>query len=91
MLIEAIVKSNCQWLLFVIDNQTRAIASMVEASEYICAGRDVVLVVKDVDKGTQIASDTIGITQAKDLNRGRAYLVDVGMNTLYTIYLCIYS
>merc|ERR1719181_175194 len=41
--IEAEAKESAEVLLFVIDAQTRALASIVEASEYICRGRHVVL------------------------------------------------
>ena len=47
-------KQSSDYLLFVIDEQTRAIASIVEATEYCVVGREVILVVVDVGPGTVI-------------------------------------
>jgi hypothetical protein len=71
--IEAEAKAKANTLLFVIDRQTRAIASILEATEMICTNRDVVLVIQD------IADNTYGIKEGelKDLNRARAYLRDL--------------
>ena len=80
VLIEAIIKQNCEILLFVIDSETRAIASMIEAAEYICSGRDVVLVVKDMPQSVgeaKVNNETLGPQQVADLNRGRSYVTDV--------------
>jgi hypothetical protein len=54
VLIEALVKSNCDILFFVIDPATRAIGSMIEAVENIIAARHVVLVVNDVPSSAVI-------------------------------------
>lgn len=75
--IEARAKARASILLFVIDKQTRALASMIEASEYISAGRKLVLVVQEVESGATIGSDKIDAAEAKDLNRARSYLRDV--------------
>ena len=40
--IEAAAKNSADYLLFVIDNQTRALASIVEATEHSCVGREVI-------------------------------------------------
>ena len=69
--VEALAKANAAVLLFVIDDKTRAIASMMEATEYICSGRRVVLVVKDCAAGSFSAGGL------KDLNRARSYLRDL--------------
>lgn len=50
---------------------------MIEASEYISAGRTLVLVVQEVDVGGVIGADTVDMAEAKDLNRARSYLRDV--------------
>lgn len=71
--IEARAKEEADVLLFVIDSQTRAIASMLEATEYICTGRRVVLVVQEIDH----VDPSYSLVEIKDLNRGRAYLRDV--------------
>lgn len=46
--LEAAAKEECEVLLFVIDSKTRAIASMLEATEYIMQQRKVVLVILDI-------------------------------------------
>jgi hypothetical protein len=68
--IEAAAKEEADVLLFVIDSQTRAIASMLEATEYICTGRHVVLVI-------EYPSTAFTGSELKDLGRARAYLRDV--------------
>jgi hypothetical protein len=77
VVVEAIVKERCAMLMFVIGPETRGIASMIEATQYICEGRDVVLVLEDVKEGQTIVGQTISASEAKDLNRGRAYIADV--------------
>merc|ERR1712032_1767928 len=44
--IEAAAKARAKILLFVIDAQTRAISSMVEAAELVASGRNVVIVIQ---------------------------------------------
>ena len=71
---ESLAKEQSSHLLFVIDKQTRAMASIVEATEYICRGKNVVLVVIDVEEGAMVASAPLGKGETKDLNRMREYL-----------------
>ena len=75
--IEAQAKTDASVLLFVIDRQTRALASMIEASEYVSTGRKIVLVIQQVAVGTVIGSGKVDEAEAKDLNRARSYLRDV--------------
>jgi len=75
--IEAQEKETAGCLLFVIDRETRAMASIVEAAEYICLGRRVVLCIVDVEEESSIGGEAIGKPELKDLNRMRAYLRDV--------------
>jgi raw len=75
--VEAEAKTNCEVLLFVIDKQTRAVASLLEATEYVVTGRKVLLVVNDIDDGTEIDGQAVTGRELKDLNRARAYLRDV--------------
>lgn len=75
--LEANAKQEADSLLFVIDGQTRAIASMIEATEFIAAGRHVVLVIANIPDGTVIDGQTISGRELKDLNRARTYLRDV--------------
>ncbi len=69
---EEAAKQTAKLLLYVIGRETRAVASMIEASELISSNRLVVLVLQDVSTGK-----FPGPAEAKDLNRGRAYLADV--------------
>lgn len=71
---EAAAKDAARWLLFVIDGQTRAMASMLEASALIAGGRSVVLVVQDIPGGTVIDGQEVAGRELADLNRARAYL-----------------
>jgi len=63
--------------LFVIDHQTRALASMLEVAELVTKGENVVLVLQDVIEGQMIGADEIQAAECKDLNRCRSYLADL--------------
>jgi hypothetical protein len=52
-------KEQSSVLFFVIDDQTRAIASMVEVAEYLSRDRYMVVVIKDVPEGTNIGGQSI--------------------------------
>jgi raw len=75
--VEAQAKKEAEVLLFVIDGQTRAIASMIEVSEYAALGRKIVVVIEEIPDGTTIDGQVITGRQLKDLNRGRDYVADV--------------
>eukprot|EP00741_Cyanophora_paradoxa_P020906 tig00021318_g20182.t1 len=75
--VEAEAKRAAGVLLFVIDAQTRGLASMVEAAEYIAAARPVVLAVLPVPAGAAIGGEAVQAGELKDLNRAREYLRDV--------------
>jgi hypothetical protein len=79
--IENQAKIHSQMALFVIDNQTRAIASILEATELICDGfpdvDDILLVIDDIKDGTVIDGQTVTGRELKDLNRARQYLRDL--------------
>lgn len=72
--LEAKAKEESELLLFVIDRQTRAIASILEATEFTCTGRNVLLVIDDIEDGTEIAGQAITGRELRDLNRARSYL-----------------
>ncbi len=75
---EAAAKASCPVLLFVIDSQTRAIASMLEATENIMCGRMVVLVVSMLpDHGAVIDGQPVRPREFDDLNRARLFLCDI--------------
>eukprot|EP00472_Partenskyella_glossopodia_P005521 CAMPEP_0197524062 /NCGR_PEP_ID=MMETSP1318-20131121/8821_1 /TAXON_ID=552666 /ORGANISM="Partenskyella glossopodia, Strain RCC365" /LENGTH=320 /DNA_ID=CAMNT_0043076919 /DNA_START=30 /DNA_END=993 /DNA_ORIENTATION=+ len=74
IVLEGIVKACSRILLFVLSGQTRAISSMVEVTEYIQHGRDVVLVIQDMIKGVEIHGETVNTWELKDLNKARLRL-----------------
>ena len=48
MELEVQAKEKAKVILFVVDAQTRAVGATIEATEHICDGREVVLVVEDI-------------------------------------------
>jgi hypothetical protein len=87
VVVEAIVKERCAVLLFVVGSETRGVASMIEATQYMCEGRDVVLVLSDVKDGEEISGEKVAKNEAKDLNRGRAYIADVAKKWLIPTFV----
>jgi hypothetical protein len=83
---EATAKDEAEALLFVIAGRTRAIVSMVEATEYMCTGRPVWLVVEDIPNGTVIAGKLITDRELRDLNNAREYLRDVARRNHVDVY-----
>jgi len=81
--IEAKAKEESSILLFVIDDKTRAIASMLEASEFIARGRTVILVIQPIVPGpdgtAKISDDILTEKEVKDLNRARIFLQDLAL------------
>ena len=75
--IEGKAKETAEILLFVIDSETRALASITEAAEFIGRGRHVVLTIKTFDEGATIGGEELDQGQLQDLNRMRNYLGDV--------------
>lgn len=72
--VEAVAKAESQELLFIIDGQTRAVASILEATEYVVSGRSVALVIDDIPDKTEVQGQVITGRELKDLNRARNYL-----------------
>ena len=62
---------------------------MLEASEYVTAGRRIILCVKNVAAGAQIAGHEIKSEEAKDLNRARDYLINVAERNNVKVYTTI--
>lgn len=83
VILEGLAKTHSQILVFVIDSETRSIASMIEAAEFITAERDVILIIKDITANTTVNNEIITVAEAKDINRGRAYLADVAHRHLH--------
>ncbi len=75
--LEARAKEDCHVLLFVIDDCTRAIASMLESTEYIMRRQNVVIVIREIAADQLIDNEPLGQRQLKDLNRARQFLADI--------------
>ena len=92
MPIEARAKDECVLLLFVIDDSTRSLVSVLEAVEHVCRGRWAFIVMADTVKSPidfdghgQMASDG----EIADLNRLRSYLKDVAVRHGVQIYSAV--
>lgn len=72
--VEDPTKRSSGTFLFVIDGQTRAIASMLEAVGYMARGRELYLVVQDMPDGTNIRGQVVTGSELGDLNRAREYV-----------------
>uniref|UniRef100_H3GTN6 Uncharacterized protein n=1 Tax=Phytophthora ramorum TaxID=164328 RepID=H3GTN6_PHYRM len=75
--IEARAKNTAQILLVVVDGLTRSVVCMNEAVEFICRGRKVMLVVDDIEEGTEVAGKLLSKTELADLNGARQCLRDL--------------
>ncbi|KUF90858.1 hypothetical protein AM588_10008200 [Phytophthora nicotianae] len=75
--IEAKAKETAQIVLMVVDGLTRSIVCINEAVEYICRGRKVMLVVDDIEEGTEVAGKVLSKTELADLNGARQCLRDL--------------
>jgi len=73
--LEEEAKQSAQVLFFVIDNQTRAVSSMLEASYLAASGRKLVLVVSG--PWQTICGEAITNTEYCDLTRTQNYLQDL--------------
>ncbi|OTF74676.1 hypothetical protein BLA29_003970, partial [Euroglyphus maynei] len=77
---ESDAKQNSEVLFFVIDNQTRAIASMIEVAFIAASLRKLILVIIDLEPWSEqmtIGDDHISKEEYEYLRRGRQYLRDI--------------
>jgi len=78
MELEYQAKETAELLFFVIDNQTRSTASMVEAAFLAGCGRQLILVIRSFSgPGAVIAGETISTIEYEDLERSHEYLTDL--------------
>jgi len=88
--IEAEVKRDARILLFVVGDETRGIASMIEAAEHLTLAaerrQEVVLVIKEVVEGSIFGGTATSASDVKDVNRGRAYLADIAERRGFMIF-----
>ncbi|MBI5917228.1 MAG: nucleoside 2-deoxyribosyltransferase domain-containing protein [Bacteroidetes bacterium] len=75
--IEAVAKERAELWLFVITEETRGVASLVEAAYRIGQGRQIALAIRMIEEDTLFDGLPLDEQERKDLNRGRAYLLEV--------------
>lgn len=83
---EAAAKEKAEVWLFVITDETRGVASLVEAAYRIGCGGKMALVVIDVDEETMIDENYLSEQEIKDLNRGRAYLREIAEHHDFKVF-----
>lgn len=84
--IEQQAKEEADLLLFVINGQTRGVASLAEVAYCIAAKRQLVLVLTDVAKDANIGSDPLSADECRDLNRGRFYVQSMAEMHLIPVF-----
>ncbi|KAI9912259.1 hypothetical protein PsorP6_009473 [Peronosclerospora sorghi] len=75
--IETRAKETAQIILVVVDKCTRCLVSIHEAVELICRGRNVMLVIEEMDEGDAIAGKVLSKMELADLNGARQCLRDL--------------
>ena len=73
-LAEQRAKNECETWLFVLNGQTRGVASLVEIAWRIGKGGKLALAVEDIPADAVFDGQKLQPGELKDLNRGRAYL-----------------
>jgi hypothetical protein len=80
---KAKAETEAEVLLFVINGETRGVASVAEAAFYLGMRRALALVVIDIGPDAAIDGQPVGTEERKDLNRGRIFVrtmaADVGV------------
>ncbi|XP_022327865.2 uncharacterized protein LOC111127124 isoform X1 [Crassostrea virginica] len=78
MEVEAQAKESAELLLFVIDNRTRAVSSMIETAYLTARGRQVITVMDDYNS-TEVYfnQEKVSSKELDDIMRGRQILVDL--------------
>ncbi|RDD39889.1 hypothetical protein TrispH2_009332 [Trichoplax sp. H2] len=75
--VEEQAKQTAELLLFVIEESTRGLSSMVEAAYVAGSGGPLILVLRELpETETAIAGETLSASEKEDLNRGRKFLRD---------------
>merc|ERR1712093_774308 len=77
MKLEAAAKAEASMMLFIVDNMTRGLVSLIEIAELVTEGRTVVLLVQDIAEGAEIEGEVVSASERKDLNRVRTYVKDL--------------
>ncbi len=83
---ESKAKEKAEVWLFVITNESRGVASLVEAAYRIGCGGKIALAILDMDEETPIEGNMPTPQEIKDLNRGRAYLREIAEQKEIKVY-----
>ncbi|KAL3872381.1 hypothetical protein ACJMK2_040311 [Sinanodonta woodiana] len=70
-------REKCRMFLYIITNETRSVASMIEAGYYIGLGCKLILCVQKLQKDRLLGGEQMTENGIKDYNRGRDYLCDL--------------
>ncbi len=86
--VERMAKDRARALLFVVDGQMRGVASLVELTEFLLTRpTGLFFVIEYITPGTLVwGGDTVGVNEAKDLNRGRNYALELAKKYGLTPY-----
>eukprot|EP00002_Diphylleia_rotans_P007836 TRINITY_DN1750_c0_g1_i2.p1 TRINITY_DN1750_c0_g1~~TRINITY_DN1750_c0_g1_i2.p1 ORF type:complete len:532 (-),score=128.02 TRINITY_DN1750_c0_g1_i2:539-2134(-) len=91
MELERKAKDSCAVLLYSIDNQTRAIASMLEVAEFLGYSRRLVLALQDIKEGTPIQDSVIKGAELVELNSARQMVANLATLNQVEIFMDIES
>ena len=72
--IEMDAKSAADVFLFVIDGQTRGVASVAEVAYLLAEQRPLALAITDISEGQHIGDQIVDAMERDDLNRGRIFV-----------------
>jgi hypothetical protein len=89
--IETRAKETAKIVLMVIDNATRAMVCIIEAVEYICRGRRVVLVVDDIMPETVVEGAVVAPDELADLNGARECLRNLAIKKGIRMYATVHD
>jgi hypothetical protein len=84
-------KAEAEVLFFVINAETRGVASIAEAAFYLGTHRPLVLVVTDVGAESVIGGQPLGLEERKDLNRGRIFIRTMAADKGVTVFTEVQS
>ncbi len=71
---EMLAKDAAEVLVFVLNGETRGVATVAEVAYYLAAGRPLALAIADIPPGAVIEGHAVSPSEAADLNRGRLFL-----------------
>ncbi|KAG1681215.1 hypothetical protein GQR58_012004 [Nymphon striatum] len=83
-------KQNADVLFFVIDNQTRSVASMIEAAHLAGSHRKLILIINTFEgPGDKVLDEPISKREYEDLRIGQAHLQDLVERQNIPVFRCI--